>query len=88
VQNKHCVIRSSWRKELYKYITGEPFSKNIFCASDVPYGRQTWNFGGIRLMFESLKNGKDHTDKRLQQNPDLFDDNVIQNYLGKILQNL
>ena len=22
VQNKHCVIRNSWRGELYKYITG------------------------------------------------------------------
>ena len=64
-------------------LAGEPFCKNIFCASDAPYGRQTWNFGGFRLMFESLKNGKNHTDKRLQQNPDLFDDEVVQNYLGR-----
>ena len=34
-------------------------------------------------MFESLKNGKDHTDKRLQQNPNLFDDDIVQNYLGR-----
>lgn len=64
-------------------MAGKPFSKNIFCASDAPYGRQTWNFGGFRLMFESLKNGQQHTDKRLQQNPDLFDDEVIQNYMGR-----
>jgi predicted TIM-barrel fold metal-dependent hydrolase len=64
-------------------LAGEPFCKNIFCASDAPYGRQTWNFGGFRAMFESLKNGKNHTDKRLQQNPNLFDDEVVQNYLGR-----
>ena len=64
-------------------LAGEPFCKNIFCASDAPYGRQTWNFGGFRLMFESLKNGNNHTDKRLQQYPHLFDDEVIQNYLGR-----
>ena len=64
-------------------LAGEPFSKNIFCASDAPYGRQTWNFGGFRLMFESLKDGANHTDKRLQQNPTLFSDQVVQNYMGR-----
>ncbi|MCF8361281.1 MAG: amidohydrolase family protein [Prolixibacteraceae bacterium] len=63
-------------------LVGEPFCKNIFCASDAPYGRQTWNFGGYRWMFKSLTNGKNHTDKRLLQNPNLFNDEVAQNYLG------
>lgn len=63
--------------------TGEPFSKNIFCASDAPYGRQTWNYGGFRLMFKSLADGENHTDRRLQQNPDLFNDEVDKNFLGR-----
>jgi predicted TIM-barrel fold metal-dependent hydrolase len=62
--------------------SGEPFSNNICCASDAPYGRQTWNFGGYRLMFESLKNGAEHTDIRLQQNPGLFTDEAISGYMG------
>lgn len=64
-------------------LAGEPFCKNIFCASDAPYGRQTWNYGGFRWMFKSLTDGKNHTDRRLQQNPDLFNDEVAQNYLGR-----
>jgi predicted TIM-barrel fold metal-dependent hydrolase len=64
-------------------LAGEPFSKNIFCASDAPYGRQTWNFGGFRAMFRSLKEGKNHTDKRVKNNPGLFKDEAIQNYLGR-----
>jgi len=64
-------------------LAGEPFCKNIFCASDAPYGRQTWNFGGFRFMFKSLENGKNHTDRRLRQNPNLFNSEVAQNYLGR-----
>ncbi|WP_319501286.1 amidohydrolase family protein [uncultured Draconibacterium sp.] len=64
-------------------LAGEPYSKNIFCASDAPYGRQSWNFGGFRLMFDSLKNGEKHTDRRLKENPNLFNENVAQNYLGR-----
>lgn len=63
-------------------MAGEPYSKNLFCASDAPYGRQTWNFGGYRWMFDSLKDGKHHTDKRLRDRPDLFDDQSIQGYMG------
>lgn len=69
-------------------LAGEPFSKNIFCASDAPYGRQTWNFGGFRAMFKSLIDGKNHTDKRLQQNPELFNNEMVQNYLGRNLAEL
>lgn len=64
-------------------LAGEPFSKNIFCASDAPYGRQTWNFGGFRAMFKSLIDGKNHTDKRIQKYPELFNDEIVQNYLGR-----
>lgn len=69
-------------------LAGEPFSRNIFCASDAPYGRQTWNFGGFRAMLKSLTEGAKHTDRRIQQNPDLFNDNNIQNYLGRNLAEL
>jgi len=64
-------------------LAGEPFSKNIFCASDAPYGRQTWNFGGFRWMLNSLADGQNHTDRRLNENPYLFSEEVIQNYLGR-----
>ena len=36
---------------------GEPFCRNLSCASDAPYGRMTWNFGGFRAMFRSLQDG-------------------------------
>lgn len=63
-------------------LAGEPFSGNLFCASDAPYGKQTWNFGGFRWMFKSLKEGKNHTDPRLKQNPELFDDLAESRYMG------
>jgi len=64
-------------------MAGEPYSRNICCASDAPYGRQTWNFGGYRWMFRGLKDGENHTDKRIRKNPGLFNDEVIQNFMGR-----
>jgi predicted TIM-barrel fold metal-dependent hydrolase len=64
-------------------LAGEPFSKNIFCASDAPYGKLSWNFGGYRLMLNGLKDGKNHTDPRIIANPELFNDQAVQNYLGR-----
>lgn len=61
---------------------GEPFKHNICCASDAPYGRQTWNFGGYRCMLEGMLDGNNHTDPRLQQNPHLFKPEDISNYMG------
>ena len=61
---------------------GSPFKNNIFCASDAPYGRQTWNFGGYDLMFRSLLNGSEHTDKRLEESTNLFRQEDVDNYLG------
>lgn len=69
-------------------LAGQPFSENLFCASDAPYGRQSWNFGGYRLMFESLCNGKTHTDKRLRKTPELFDKESVINYMGRNFINL
>lgn len=64
-------------------LAGEPYSKNICCASDAPYGRQAWNFGGFRAMFAGLKNGAEHTDERLNNNPGLFNDDAVTNYMGR-----
>lgn len=63
-------------------LAGEPFSKNLFCGSDAPYGRMTWNFGGYRTMFDSLIKGKDHTDERVRNHPGLFTSQTAQDYMG------
>lgn len=64
-------------------LAGTPFNNNLFCASDAPYGRQTWNFGGFRWMFKSLQDNKNHTDKRVRDHEGLFNEAVTQNYMGK-----
>lgn len=69
-------------------LAGEPFSKNIFCASDAPYGRQTWNYGGFRWMFKSLMDYENHTDARVRQNANLFNTEVVQNYMGRNIAEL
>ena len=63
-------------------MAGKPFKNNIFCGSDAPFGRQSWNFGGYARMFESLLNGANHTDSRLQENPNLFTKEDVNNYMG------
>jgi len=63
-------------------LAGLPFCDNIACASDAPYGRMSWNFGGYRLMFESLMNGQTHTDRRLQAEPGAFTQKDVSRYLG------
>lgn len=52
---------------------GEPYCCNLFCASDAPYGRMAWNFGGFRAMFEGLINGA---------HSGLFTPEAVQGYLG------
>ncbi len=63
-------------------LAGKPFCEHIFCGSDAPYGRESWNFGGYKQMFESLIDGINHTDKRLKANPHLFSKAIAQKYLG------
>ncbi len=63
-------------------MAGEPFCHHLFCASDAPYGRIAWNFGGFRAMFRSLADGARHTDPRMQEHPGLFPPEAVQNYLG------
>lgn len=67
---------------------GDPYRRNIAVASDVPYGRITWNFGGFRAMFADLKRGAGHHDARLRSEPTLFDDSSIQGFMGRNLADL
>ena len=63
-------------------LAGEPFRGNIAVASDVPYGRIAWNFGGFRGLFATLSDGAVHNDPRLKANPGLFDAGLIARFLG------
>jgi predicted TIM-barrel fold metal-dependent hydrolase len=69
-------------------LAGPPFSRNIAVASDVPYGRITWNFGGFRGLFAALRDGARHNDPRLRERPDLFDDEAVQDFMGRNLADL
>jgi predicted TIM-barrel fold metal-dependent hydrolase len=63
-------------------LAGEPYSRHLFCASDAPYGRVAWNFGGFRAIFRSLTDGARHTDARVRAHSGLFTPEAVQNYLG------
>jgi predicted TIM-barrel fold metal-dependent hydrolase len=63
-------------------LAGPPVSSHIFCGSDAPYGRLSWNFGGFRAMFASLSQAERHDDRRVRSNPGLFDTEVTRAYLG------
>lgn len=63
-------------------LAGPPFCENLFCASDAPYGRMSWNFGGFRAMLAGLRDGSRHPDARLRANPGLFSEAAAQGYLG------
>lgn len=52
---------------------GPPFSENLFCASDAPYGRVSWNFGGFRQMLRTLE----------ERYPDAFTAEASADFLGK-----
>lgn len=52
---------------------GPPFSENLFCASDAPYGRISWSFGGFRQMLRTLES----------RYPDLFTHEIAANFLGR-----
>lgn len=69
-------------------LAGPPYSRNIAVASDVPYGRITWNFGGFRGLFAALRDGARHNDPRLRERPDLFDAEAVQDFMGRNLADL
>ena len=61
---------------------GLPYSANISCASDAPYGRISWNFGGYRSMFQTLQNKTLHPDARISSGEVVFDEESIAGYMG------
>ncbi len=63
-------------------LAGPPFCENLFCASDAPYGRMSWNFGGYRWMFRGLLDSARHPDARVRAHPGLFTPPSIQGYMG------
>ncbi len=69
-------------------LAGDPHDRQIACASDAPYGRQTWNFGGYRLMFASMLNSENHTDVRVRNHSELFTTDMIKNYMGRNIAEL
>ena len=81
---RDCHIESN----LITYqLAGEPHRQQVACGSDAPYGKMTWNFGGFRSLFNGLLKGEQHTDPRLREHPDLFDEYSVQNYMGRNLAN-
>lgn len=64
-------------------LAGKEDVTRIFCASDAPYGRMTWNYGGYRCMFDSLINSDKHSDQRVRNNPSYFTPELEQQFLGK-----
>ncbi|MDF0599440.1 amidohydrolase family protein [Psychromarinibacter sp. C21-152] len=64
---------------------GPEAAARIACASDAPYGRMAWNFGGFRAMFDTLRAGVP-PDPRLA--PGMFTDAVVAGYMGDNLARL
>ena len=63
-------------------LAGDPFNKNLFYASDAPYGKIGWNIGGFRALIQNLKQDSYIGDKRLLQNPGLFNSITEKRILG------
>lgn len=75
---RDCHIESDF---IVYQLAGVPFCQNIAVGSDAPYGRLSWNFGGYRAMFASLRDPR-HPDPRLRAHPGLFDAAAERAYLG------
>ncbi len=60
---------------------GKPFSNNLMCGSDTPYGKMAWNFGGFRALFSNLMDSQ-YPDPQLKATPGLFDEQLVRQFLG------
>ena len=90
--NIHFVLSAKRDTHIESYLiayqeAGTPFCHNLSVASDAPYGRMSWNFGGYRAMFASLRS-TDHPDPRLCACPRLFDDDAVRGYMGRNMVDL
>ncbi len=81
---RDCHIESDF---IAYQLAGAPYCHNIAVGSDAPYGRLSWNFGGYRAMFASLRNRR-HPDVRLAEQPKLFKPVAEANFLGGNLSRL
>jgi len=64
-------------------MAGEPYCRNLSVGSDAPYGRVSWNVGGYRQMFNTLMDINHHPDPRIRDNPGLFTEDAVANYMGR-----
>jgi hypothetical protein len=60
---------------------GDGCRGRISCASDAPYGLQSWNFAGFRALFAQFRNGR-HPDVRVRSGAAPFDDGTVADYMG------
>jgi predicted TIM-barrel fold metal-dependent hydrolase len=63
-------------------MAGEPWSRHLFCGSDIPYGHMGFHFAGYRAMLKGFQNPSLNSDKRLSSRPELFKPEDVQGYLG------
>ncbi len=75
---RDCHIESDF---IAYELAGGPHPHQIAVGSDAPYGRLSWNFGGYRSLFASLRDPR-HPDPRLRRNPGLFVGRAEARYLG------
>lgn len=75
---RDCHIESDF---ITYEVAGGPHPHQIAVGSDAPYGRLSWNFGGYRSLFASLRDPR-HPDPRLRNNPGLFSRDAEARFLG------
>jgi hypothetical protein len=85
--NIHFVLSAKrdthMESDLITYqLAGPEAARRLFCGSDAPYGRMTWNFGGFRAMLGSLCKGAEHPDPRLKAVTGLFTPEAVRGFLG------
>lgn len=89
LQNPNVVFLLSARRDTHSesdiiafHAAGEPYRHNLCCASDAPYGRMTFNFGGFGAMLRSLTKREVHPDPRIRSGQVRFSAQDVQSYLG------
>jgi len=57
------------------------------CPSDATHGRRIWNPESNGRIFKSPLNSNDHTDERVRNNPEAFNEGPVRTIWEGILQN-
>jgi len=63
-------------------LAGDPFNRNLFCASDAPYGLQACNFGAYREIFRAARS-RSMTHTAYPDAIGIFGDEAEKNFLGR-----